>query len=501
MSTYSLINNGDSGLSVRNTLNSLITDINNGIGISGSSGTSGIAGSSGTSGVSGSSGTSGQAGISGSSGTSGQAGTSGSSGTSGETGISGSSGTSGQAGTSGSSGTSGASGALTLAPSIGTWSIATTDYFGIGATAGTFSIAIGINARAGSISAIGTNPGGIAIGENANAVQAFNGEHGGIAIGKNSVSYRSGSIAIGNGAQGVEPGCVIIGNAASGQGVAIGSGVSSGNIRGVGVGIGAAANSGTVVGWNAISAYRGISMGESTRCQVGAANSLGAYQRVTGGTYNTICAGGDENTTDYNIISSGQGHSIFGGRNGHRIAGGTSSTIIGGSSINLSNASGMVLIHNGVNNASGGTNPALATMSGTASFIAISNTGQSYNYGENSTLISNARVWNGATTSNSPVLAGPTTRLVAISSPQFNIGTDTSKVSLINSDDVTISNSVTNTAVINRSGFTASASNTTYTNTLDATDYKINGVAGWTGTFSVTEGVVTVTNGLITGLA
>jgi hypothetical protein len=77
MSTYSLINNGDTGLSVRTTLNSLLTDINTGA--VGSAGTSGVSGSSGTSGVSGSSGTSG---ANGSSGTSGQAGSSGTSGTS-----------------------------------------------------------------------------------------------------------------------------------------------------------------------------------------------------------------------------------------------------------------------------------------------------------------------------------------------------------------------------------------------------------------------------------
>jgi hypothetical protein len=59
---YTLINNGDSGSSVRTTLNSLLTDVNTGLyigptGATGLSGTSGISGSSGTSGVSGSSGT------------------------------------------------------------------------------------------------------------------------------------------------------------------------------------------------------------------------------------------------------------------------------------------------------------------------------------------------------------------------------------------------------------------------------------------------------------
>jgi hypothetical protein len=59
MPTYSLINNGDSGLSVRTNLNEIIGDINSGVigatGPAGTSGTSGAAGTSGTSGVSGSS--------------------------------------------------------------------------------------------------------------------------------------------------------------------------------------------------------------------------------------------------------------------------------------------------------------------------------------------------------------------------------------------------------------------------------------------------------------
>lgn len=53
MATYSLIQNGESGLSVRTTLNEIITDLNAGGG-SGTSGTSGGVGTSGTSGVSGS---------------------------------------------------------------------------------------------------------------------------------------------------------------------------------------------------------------------------------------------------------------------------------------------------------------------------------------------------------------------------------------------------------------------------------------------------------------
>jgi hypothetical protein len=460
--SYTLIQNGDSGGSVRTTINDLLTDINNGVYI-------GPTGPAGTNGTSGSSGSSGQTGA---------------------------------AGTSGSSGSSGQSGANTFAPSIGTWSMATTNFFGIGATAGTFSIAIGINARAGSLSDIGTNAGGIAIGEGANAQQAFNNEHGGIAVGKNASGNRGGAVAIGNNSQATDNSSVAIGTNANAQGVAVGGGAVGGNVRGVAVGSGAIANSGTVLGWNVTGAYRGIAIGEATKCQVGAANSLGAYQQVNGGDYHTICAGGNENVTDYNIINSGSGHIVIGGRGGNRFTGGTSSTIIGGSSINFANAAGMISIHNGVNNSSLGTNPSLATMSGTASFIAISNTGQSYNYGENSTLIANARVWNGATTSNSPLLAGPTTRLVAISSPQFNIGTGTSKVTLINSDGVTIPNDVTNTAVINRSGFTASSSNTTYVSTLDATDYRINGTSGWTGTYSTGDSrVVTVTNGLITNVA
>ena len=62
---YTLINNGDTGLSARTTINSLFTDINNGLyigptgaaGTSGSSGSSGTNGSAGTSGVNGTSGT------------------------------------------------------------------------------------------------------------------------------------------------------------------------------------------------------------------------------------------------------------------------------------------------------------------------------------------------------------------------------------------------------------------------------------------------------------
>jgi hypothetical protein len=104
--TYSLINNGDSGLDVRTILNSVLTDINDGvIGSAGSSGSSGVSGSSGSSGVSGSSGTSGIDGTSGTSGESGSSGTSGIDGTSGTSGIDGTSGTSGQDGTSGTSGT------------------------------------------------------------------------------------------------------------------------------------------------------------------------------------------------------------------------------------------------------------------------------------------------------------------------------------------------------------------------------------------------------------
>lgn len=49
--SYSLINNGDSGLSVRTTINSLLTDANDGVFI-GATGVSGSSGSSGTSGTS-----------------------------------------------------------------------------------------------------------------------------------------------------------------------------------------------------------------------------------------------------------------------------------------------------------------------------------------------------------------------------------------------------------------------------------------------------------------
>jgi len=62
---YTLINNGDSGLTARNTINDILTDANNGLftgatgaaGTSGSSGSSGTNGSAGTSGVNGTSGT------------------------------------------------------------------------------------------------------------------------------------------------------------------------------------------------------------------------------------------------------------------------------------------------------------------------------------------------------------------------------------------------------------------------------------------------------------
>ena len=54
--TYSLINDGDSGLSVRMTLNELLSDINDG-NLSGTSGSSGSSGSSGIDGTSGTSGT------------------------------------------------------------------------------------------------------------------------------------------------------------------------------------------------------------------------------------------------------------------------------------------------------------------------------------------------------------------------------------------------------------------------------------------------------------
>lgn len=103
MPTYSLINNGDSGLSVRTTLNDLLGDINNGVYI-------GPTGADGTSGVSGTSGTSGTSGVNGSSGASGTNGTSGTSGVNGTSGTSGNSGTSGTAGTSGTSGNTGTSG-------------------------------------------------------------------------------------------------------------------------------------------------------------------------------------------------------------------------------------------------------------------------------------------------------------------------------------------------------------------------------------------------------
>jgi hypothetical protein len=135
MATYSLVNNGDSGLDARTKINVIITDINSGT--IGSSGTSGSSGNSGTSGSSGTSGTSGETttwtssasdpginvgtvagdqwldtstgdvyewdgsswnstgNIKGSDGSSGESGTSGSSGSSGESGSSGSSGTSG----------------------------------------------------------------------------------------------------------------------------------------------------------------------------------------------------------------------------------------------------------------------------------------------------------------------------------------------------------------------------------------------------------------------
>lgn len=57
MPTYTLIQNGDTGLSVRTTLNSLINDYNVGA-LNGTSGTSGTSGSSGTAGTSGNSGSS-----------------------------------------------------------------------------------------------------------------------------------------------------------------------------------------------------------------------------------------------------------------------------------------------------------------------------------------------------------------------------------------------------------------------------------------------------------
>jgi hypothetical protein len=108
--TYPLINNGDSGLTVRTTLNDLLQDANDGV-LNGSSGSSGVSGSSGTSGVSGSSGTSGVSGSSGTSGVDGSSGTSGVDGSSGTSGVDGSSGTSGVDGSSGTSGVNGATGA------------------------------------------------------------------------------------------------------------------------------------------------------------------------------------------------------------------------------------------------------------------------------------------------------------------------------------------------------------------------------------------------------
>ena len=121
MATYSLISNGDSGLSVRTTLNQLLDDANNGVLTSGSSGTSGNSGSSGTSGNSGSSGTSGAAGANGSSGTSGSIGA---------TGAAGSSGTSGTSGPAGATGATGPSGGGSTASvvNVGTASDQPTKY-------------------------------------------------------------------------------------------------------------------------------------------------------------------------------------------------------------------------------------------------------------------------------------------------------------------------------------------------------------------------------------
>ena len=470
--SYTLIQNGDSGGSVRTTINDLLTDINNGsFGTSGSSGTSGQAGSSGTSGQAGSSGTSGQAG---------------------------SSGTSGQAGSSGTSGTSGANGldgSTVLSIGTGTQSIQTTDYFGTSARAGTFSIAIGVNAESISQS----NKGSIAIGRNSKSVTVNVTNWAPIAIGDGSYA-ESGGLAIGPNATNNEG--AAIGLLANAQGVAIGYAAAGGNVRGNALGFFAQAQSGSAFGWQALSSSTSVTFGENSYNRTGASVIIGSCHNInTVGSHNTLVSGGSYDFSDFNRIDSSVASTILGGRAGNRINTATSSMIISGSGVHISNQVALITIGNGISNVSSSSVWGTFSMSGTASFVALSNSGQNVDYGKNSTLISNTDVWVGGTSSNAPVFSGSTTRLVAISSPLFKMGTGTSNITLINSSDITVADSLTNTAVIGRNGMTASSSDTIYLPAVDATSFKVNGTSGWSGTFSVTEGVVTVTNGLITGLA
>jgi hypothetical protein len=401
MSTYSLINNGDTGLSVRATLNSLLTDINNGVGL-GSSGTSGVAGSSGTSGANGSSGTSGTdgingssgtsgIGINGSSGTSGADGTSGSSGTSGEAGISGSSGTSGADGTSGSSGTSGQAG---LSGSSGTSGIglesgnqpssirSNASLTALPATAsGTASISIGN----GSIT---TDDRGIAIGENARAILAGSlATRGSIAIGRNSTS-----------GGGNNPGLAIGVESVTQQGVAIGFRSTSGDARSVAVGQESAAGSRSVVyGWKAITTGGpAVSIGYTTNANVDGGIAIGGYATTNAASSLVISHAGD-------------------------------------------------FLGNGTN---GGTINAAATQS--------------------------------------IIIQSPRTTIDG----QYNI--------VIGGMNNRFGSGATNSVILNRSSFTASVSNTLFTNNIDATGYRINGTSGFSGTsggFVVNSGLITSQSG------
>ena len=358
----------------------------------------------------------------------------------------------------------------------GTQSLETTSFIGPAAIAGTYAIAIGPAANA-----------------------TFVANNGGVAIGRNSTS--GGGVAIGHASRGTFEG-IGLGNSAnaSGGGVSVGFACSNGNARGVGVGLYTAANSGIMVGWQGESVARSVSIGERTRVATSDNVVIGSNNRqLTSGIFNTVVNSGSSDAWAITEITASRGVSIFGGI-GHRMFSGTSSVIIGGSGNILSEQAGLVSINNGTQNTS--TAGLTFSMSGKASFVAISNTGQAYDYGDNSTLISNANVWLGATTSGSPTMAGATTRFVAISSPQFNLGLTTSKISLINSDDVTIPDSVSNTIVLNRSGFTASNSDTLYTLNIDANSYKVGGTAGWTGTFSTGDSrIATVIGGLITDVS
>jgi hypothetical protein len=111
---YTLINNGDSGFSVRTTLNEIIADANSGAfqGVQGIQGTTGAQGTQGTQGTQGAIGTQGTQGTQGNQGTTGETGAQGVQGTQGAIGTQGTIGETGAQGTQGVQGTEGLQGAI-----------------------------------------------------------------------------------------------------------------------------------------------------------------------------------------------------------------------------------------------------------------------------------------------------------------------------------------------------------------------------------------------------